>query len=445
MTKLYFKHNSSFLISGNMELRPCVVNEVPPSKPKPEPVETPEAPETPTTAADTSIGDIPESEEPVDDSFAHLGMFHDLFNDMPLGAEFLEPKVSESTDAQVSEMAMAKQKSTHKTKDSKDTTAVVYSSLVGRALATSEISTAEDCRLEISLEMKAEQELRRLAFTSRKRFLTGMNLKSGVEIPGIAVAGFGNSGVESSPGESSGAQSSGDKSPSVENSELENSDVVCSEGESSGVSNSQGESSEGQSSEVENDVVEGSEIESTEENERDDSTKTHHFVSECIEKLLIDTFKGCHDVESVIEVCLLLNDKLNPSFLVTQQAMEAFLQGLSVVEGKSSRYWNLAVSWLKMLLRQSQCVPVSSDSHNDYVTATNLVKSMHFPRVIAKMLTTCDMGDSGQSILGPSLVKNFKQLLKELQAMTLVEHHGIDPSTFQEVLLDILLYMTILR
>ena len=417
------------------------MNEVPPPKPKPEPAETPEPPETPTTAADTSVGDIPETEEPVDDSFAHLGMFQDLFNDMPLGSEFLEHKVSESTDSQVSEMA--KQKSSHKTKDSKDQP--LYSSLIVHTLATSEISTAEDCRLEISLEMKAEQELRRLAFTSRKRFLTGMDLKSGMEIPGIAVAGFGNSGVESSASESSGAQSSEDKSPSVENSELENSDVGCSEGESSGISNSQGECSDGQSAEVENDGVEGSEIGSTEENEQNDTTKTYHFVSECIGKLIVDSFKGCHDVESVMEVCLLLNDKKNPSFLVTQAAMEAFLEGLSIVEGKSSRYWNLAVSWLKMLLRQSQYVPVSGDSQNDYVTATNLVTNPRFPRVLGKMLTTCDMGDSGQNILGPSLVKNFRHLLKELEAMTLAKHHGINRSMFQESLLDTLMYMTILR
>lgn len=425
-----------------MELQSCVANEVPAPKPKPEPAEAPEAPEAPTTAADTSIGDIPETEEPVDDSFAHLGMFQDLFSDMPLGSEFLEHKVSEGTDPQVTEITMAKQKSTHKTKDSKDQS--LYSSLIVRALATSEISTAEDCRLEISLEMKAEQELRRLAFTSRKRFLTGMDLKSGVEIPAIAVAGFGNSGAESSAGESSGAQSSEDKSPSIENSELENSDVGCSEGESSGVSNSQGESTEGQVAEIENDGVEGSEVGSTEENEHDDSTRTYHFVSECVGKLIVDSFKGCHDVESVMEVCLLLNDKINPSYLVTQPAMEAFLEGLSIVEGKSSRYWNLTVSWLKMLLRQSQYVPVSGDSHNDYVTATSLVTNPHFPRVIGKMLTTCDMGDSGQNILGPSLVKNFKQLLKELEAMTLVKH-GINPSMFQEALLDTLLYMTVLR
>ncbi|CAB4035735.1 Hypothetical predicted protein, partial [Paramuricea clavata] len=425
-----------------------------------DPAETSEIIETPTTAADPSIGDIPETDEPGDDSFADFGMFHDLFGDLSISSEISEPKVSENTVPQIMEMIVAKPKLTAKTKDTKESP-VVFSTLIVPVLTTAEISTAEDCRLEISLEMKAEQELRRLAFTSRQRFLTGMDLKSGVEFPGIAVAGFPGSGIESSGGESSSGESSGVRSSGTQSSEgqsssgqssegqsseCQNSDVENSKGQSSGVQNSKGQSSEVGSSGVKNSLVglQNSDTPYLDNEEKEHgSTKTYHFVSQCIGKLIVDSFKGCYEVESVIELCLLLNDDSSQSFLVTLQAMEASLEGLSAVEGKSARYWNLAISWLRMLLRQTQYVSVSGDSHTDYVTATNLVGNSCFPRVIGKMLTTCDMGDSGQSVLGPSLVKNFKLLLKELLTMTSVEHHGIDTSKFQEVLLDTLLYMTV--
>ncbi len=442
-----------------MDLRPTPVREPPPSKPKSEPksepAETPEITETPTSAADTSVGDIPEADEPGDDSFVDFGMFHDLFGELPLGSEISEPKISENTDYQVSEMIVTKPKPTPRTKDTKESP-VVYSTVVVPALTATEISTAEDCRLEISLEMRAEQELRRLAFTSRQRFLTGMDLKSGLEFPSIAVAGFTGSGLggESSRGESSGAgsstnqssegQSSGSQSSEVQSSECQNSKVESSEGQSSAVQNSEAQSPEVMSSGIKNSVVGLQNSDDKEENERD-STKTYHILSECIGNLIVDSFKGCYEVESVMELCLLLNDESSLSFLVTKQAMEASLEGLFTVEGESARYWNLAISWLRMLLRQTQYVSVSDDLHTNYVTVTNLVESPQFSRVIGKMLTTCDMGDSGQKLLGPSLVKNFKSLLKELLSKKSVEHHGIDSSMFQEVLLDTVLYMTAQR
>ena len=508
ISELYFKLNASFITSVNADLRPLPVSKPPPLKPKPEAAETPdiiktatewpaetseiidtpttvaepaetsEIIDTPTTvaepaeiseiiAADISIGDIPETDEPSDDSFADFGMFHDLFGDLSIGSEISEPKVSENTDPQIMEIIVAKPKLTPKTKDTKESP-VVFSTLIVPVLTTAEISTAEDCRLEISLEMKAEQELRRLAFTSRQRFLTGMDLKSGVEFPGIAVARFPGSGIESSGGDSSSGESSGVRSSGVrssgaqisegqsssgqssegQSSECQNSDVENSKGQSSGVQNSKGQSSEVGNSGVKNSLVglQNSDTPYLDNEEKEHgSTKTYHFVSQCIGKLIVDSFKGCYEVESVMELCLLLNDDSSQSFLVTQQAMEASLEGLSTVEGKSARYWNLAISWLRMLLRQTRYVSVSGDSNTDYVTATNLVGNSCFPRVIGKMLTTCDMGDSGQRVLGPSLVKNFKLLLNELLAMTSVEHHGIDTSKFQEVLLDTLLYMTVQR
>jgi hypothetical protein len=427
--------NFLFIASVNVILRPASAVKPSPLKPKSESAETPEITETPTTASDTIIGDIPEADEPSDDSFVEIGMFHDLFGELSHGSESSEAKISENTGYHhVSEIIINNPKLI-KTKESKESP-VVYSSLVLPAMNTAEISTAEDCRLEISLEMKAEQELRRLAFTSRQRFLAGMDLKSGVEFPSITVPGYVGSGVESSGGESSGVQSSEGQSSWGESSEYQNSKVESSEGQSSGIRSSGAEKSvdEGQNSECL-------------DNERSESenAKTCHIVSECIEKLIVDSFKGFYDVESVMELCLLLNGENGQSYFVTKQAMEASLEGFSTVEGESTRYWNLVINWLRMLLRQTQYLSVSGEFHSDYVTAANLVEHPQFPRVIGRMLTTCDMGDSGQKLLGPSLVKNFKSLLKDISAMTSAEHHGIESSKFQEVLLDTVLYMTVHR
>ena len=406
----------------------------PPPKPESEPPETPEVTETPTTASETSIGDISETNEPGDDLFIEFGIFHDLFGDSSPGSDATEPKISENTDYHVSEMIVTKSKAI-KSKDTKEPP-VVYSTLLVPALNTAEISTAEDCRLEISFEMKAEQELRRLAFTSRQRFLAGMDLKSGVEFPSVTVAGYGGSGVESSGGESSGDQnsdglSSGGQSSGGESSSHQNSKIENSEGQSSGVENSAGE--------LQNSDTPCADDEKSERY----NAKTCHVVSECIGKLIVDSFKGFYDVQSVMELCLLLNDENSLSFFVTKPAMEASLEGFSTVEGESTRYWNLVINWLRMLIRQTQYMSVSDESYSDYVTATNLVEHSQFPRVLGKMLTTCDMGDSGQKLLGPSLVKNFKSLLNDLASTS--NDQGIYSQRFIEVLLDTVLYITVHR
>lgn len=409
------------LFLGNEDLRPCPVRKVAQAKPKDddEPPQTTEITEKPTIVSDTSFGDIAETDEPVDEGFVELGMLHDLFGDT--SSENSEPKVSEICEPPIQEIIVSKPKS--KTRGMKAQSSTGHSAVAPSVLTTSEISTAEDCRLEISLEMKAEQELRRLSFTSRQRFLTGMDLKSGVELRGIAVAGFGCQGVGNSEGESSGSGTS----------EGQSSRVVKSEGEGSGI-----EKSEDQNSEVEE--GRNSKDAPNSVGEENDIIKTYHFISECIGSLIVDCFKGRYEAESVMELCLLLCDSSNPPFLVTRQAMESSLEALSTVEGKSARFWNLTISWLRMLLRQTQYV---NENTPDYVTASNLVDNTRFSRVLGRMLTTCDMGDSGQNVLGPSLVKNFKLLLKELLAITsLEEHHGIKTSQFQELLIDTLLYMT---
>ena len=416
-----------FTILVHVSPRASHSSDISPSKPKTESTEMSEVSETLPTASDTLIGDILEAEEPGDDSFADLGMFHDLFDDVSPGAEVSEPKLSDNIEDQVSEIIIAKAKS--KSKDTKDSPAS-YPTVIVPTLTSSEISTAEDCRLEVSLEMKAERELRRLAFTSRQRFLTGMDLKSGLENPGITVAVLESSSVESSGGQSSGFQSSG-----IKNSGLKNSEVCCSEGESSG-----SQSSRGESSRVQN-FGEFSEVRDSEANEQD-NMKAYHFVSECMENLIVDSCKGCYEIESVMELCLFLNNASNHSFFITQRGVEVALAGLSTVEGESARYWNLTISWLIMVLRQTEYVAPSGCSQKDYITAKALVENTHFPRVIGKMLTTCDLGDSGQKILGPSLVKNFKTLLKNLVAITSDDRHGLHKSKFQDVLLDTLLYMT---
>ena len=352
---------------------------------------------------------------------------------MSLGSEISEPKGSENSEP----------KSTPKSKEQP----LVYSTLVVPALVTSEISTAEDCRLEISLEMKAEQELRRLAFTSRQRFLTGMDLKSGLEIPGIAAAPFGSSGMENVCIESSEAENSEASSSVGGGSGIGSSGVGSSGVGSSGVGSSRAVRSEVECSGVEIAEIEIDKTDDKEEND-EDSRNTYYFVSECMGRLIVDAFNGHYEVESVLELCLLLNSENSPSFLVTQQAMEASLGGLSTIEGASARYLNLTICWLRMLLRQTQHVTAiqgSGRSNTCYVTATSLVENPRFPRVFGKMLTTRDLGESGQNVLGPTVVKNLKLLLKELLAMTSVEHQRITTSTFQEVLLDTLLYMTVLR
>lgn len=388
-------------------------------------------------------------------------MFNDLFGD--IGSEISEP-----TDQYTSEVIVVKSKSSPSKKDSKGAS-VLDSTVIIPALTSSEISTAEDCRLEISLEMKAEQELRRLDFTSRQRFLTGMDLKSGVEFPAIAVSGFVASGVDSSCSESSGPQNSeersssdqslegqslGDQSSTGQSSEGRNwegqtleshiSEVHALESQSSEGQNSSGQNSETEISEGQISVVPISDTQDFYNREnKHDSNNACRLISECVGKLIVDAFSSCYEVESVLQLCLLLNDENSSSFLITYQAMQASLKGLSTVEGASSRYWNLSICWLRMLLRQTRYLSIVGDvSHTEYVMATDLVKSPEFPRVIGKMLTTCDVGDSGQQLLGPTVVKNFKSLLKELLAMTSIEHHGIDSAKLQDILMDTLLDMT---
>lgn len=305
--------------------------------------------------SDTSSSDIQEMEEITEEPDIQLDNFVYGLGDFPLGTETSECKF------------------TPKPKE----ISVVFSSVTVPPLITAETSAAEDCRLEISVEMKAERELRRLAFTSRQRFLTGMDVISGVGSAG---------GAHRDP--------------------LAVSDTVepMSENWSTGC----------------------------------------HFFSKCIEKLIIDSFNGLYCADSVLELCLSLSDESTnpPLLLVTQKAMEASLWGLSTVEGASSRFWNIVISWFRKLLHHSRYASsfkYEGSESSSYVTVATLVENPRFSLVIGNMLTTCNLGDSGQKILGPSAVESFSLFLKEIED---TNEGGISTSTLQELLLDTLLYIT---
>ena len=319
--------------------------------------------------SDTSFSDAQENEETLDETINGLTDFSDWITD--LGTEVTDCKFPPKPK---------------EVKEVKEDTPVAFTTTTTTTTTTTpppvtvttEISTAEDCRLEVSVEMKAERELRRLAFTSRQRFLTGMDIKSG----------WVNSAVVSA--------------------------VVVSAGDG---------------------VPDPIEISDAKEWNFEDCSHVRSFVSRCVGKLVVDAFDGFYDTESVLELCLSLNDEPSrpPLFLVTRKAMEASLAGLESVQGASSRLWNIAINWLRTLVQQggytTSCNLTTEHEDDPFATISMLVENPRFSRVIGNLLSTYNCGDSGQKVLGPSVVESFSLLLKELVA-------AVSTSSLQEFLLD---------
>ena len=297
--------------------------------------------------SDTSFSDAQENEETLDETINGLTDFSDWITD--LGTEVTDCKFPPKPK---------------EVKEVKEDTPVAFTTTTTTTTTTTpppvtvttEISTAEDCRLEVSVEMKAEREL--------------------------------NSAVVSA--------------------------VVVSAGDG---------------------VPDPIEISDAKEWNFEDCSHVRSFVSRCVGKLVVDAFDGFYDTESVLELCLSLNDEPSrpPLFLVTRKAMEASLAGLESVQGASSRLWNIAINWLRTLVQQggytTSCNLTTEHEDDPFATISMLVENPRFSRVIGNLLSTYNCGDSGQKVLGPSVVESFSLLLKELVA-------AVSTSSLQEFLLD---------